>query len=485
MLEEWQTDPAVIRICGRLTPEILAKAEHPVSVRIADPALAQASRSRVLRDRQPGDLDMAGAGAVTDSSVEGSDRGRTAAGHPVDLPAKVVRAVALARLWPLARAGSGASVALLSTLSGMLGTPFAPAVPMPARGSSGADYDHIAVTHMARALRGNGHALVGAERVPAAEGLQAVGLAAAAIDERDEQLLVGGTPLTAVATALALASVRRSHTIAMRLTALVTDFLGYGVGFPAPEMLGLASHPQVATVILQMRALLATAAPTDIGAAPMPYALSCSPDLLGAASEAIRQADGVVDNDLNHVDHRRTRVPEQCVDHDRVPWQATPSAIELLDSGMAVLANLAQLQLDLLLDSRHTDSPLAEPALTPEQQHQLRPLKTLATPITAALRRAGGSAPGQRFPSAHEPDTNSCRFYSALDTLDLTASLHQLYAVLAAAVRHAVHISGRRPTSPASTTLIDQLTELIPPDSHRTPLVEMHKIANLLDMWGR
>ncbi|WP_169811194.1 aromatic amino acid lyase [Nocardia amamiensis] len=397
-----------------------------------------------------------------------------------DVPPKVVRAAVLARLWSLAREDSGASVAVLSTLTAMLGTRFAPAVPMPGGCMLGADSYHSSFTYIAGALRGEGHAFLANQRMPAVEALHGAGLTAASLDDRDERVLVSGTSLTTAATALALASVRRSHAIAVNLTAVLMDFLGYGADFPPPEMLQFVPHPQVAMVILQLRHLLAGS--TEIGTAPIPYDICLSPDLLGAASESIRQADIVVDDDLNGSSDTLRRFPEGETVHNRhLLDQPTVFATDLLTSSTVIMANLVQLQLDLVVEPHHTNSSQTE-APTPEQ-HRVLELKALAITTTAAIRRAT-TPPSLHSAPADTPDRDAGPFstHPALKTLELAAAVRQLHGILAVTLRHALHISGRRPTARASTVIIDQLIEQTPPlDSDQPLLVEIHHAAHLLD----
>ncbi|WP_063821031.1 aromatic amino acid lyase [Nocardia araoensis] len=486
MLEERFTDSAAIRISGRLTPEILAKAEVPIDVRMPDTARSWVAQSRSVLGKQAVEV-RGDQGAVIDrwaaAAAQGEHASHRIVGHHDDLPANVVRAAVLARLWTLADADSGASIGALSALTAMLGTGFAPAVPMPRAGLLGADYDRFSFTHIVRALRGEGHAFVGGKRMPAAEALHAVGLTAAKFDVRDEYLLVGGTSLTVAAAALSLASVRRSHSIAVSLTALLLDVLGYSRDFPAPEMLGLSGHPQVAAVILRMRDLLAGASPTEIGPSPMPYALCCSPDLLGAAGETIRAASAVVDDDLNDVGHNPMRLPgrPETVHDGPVRGQQVVPVTDLLNSSTAMLGSLAQLQLDLLIEHR-ADNSLSQPAATPEQQHRVVELKTLATSTTAALRRAVTGPPHRSSSNTHEPDASPFDVHAWLSALDHAASLRLLHGMLAVTLRQAVHISGRRPTAPACTAILYQLIERIPPrDPHRPLLDDIHTAAHLLD----
>ncbi|MGO4649494.1 aromatic amino acid lyase [Nocardia sp. 2YAB30] len=474
---------------------MLEKAEDPIDVRIADAAVAQATRSRWSRLRKPAEVRGSARVAVTDPLIRPVDRWDTTdqcdstlhhiVCHRNDVPAKVVRAAVLARLWSLAQGDSRASIPVLSTLTAMLGTRFAPAVPMPTARFRDADLDHISFTHIARTLRGEGHAFVGDKRIPATEGLHSVGLTAATFDDWDEHVLVSGISLTAAAAGLALASVRRSHTIATSLTALLMDVLGYGMNFPAPEMLGLIGHPPVAAVIVRIGEMLADALPTETAAAPVPYGIFCSPDLLGAAGESIRQAAGLVDDDLNGVSANQMSVLEQGeVGHDG-PFlrPRTACATDLLNSGTALMGNLAQLQLDLLVDPHHTNSSPTELATEPEQQHRQLELKALATTISAAIRRASVPESLQSSP-AHIPDQDASPFgvHPALNALDFAASLRLLHGMLAVTLRQAVHTSGQRPTAPACTEIMDQLIELLPPlDPHRPLLVDIHNTADLLD----
>lgn len=157
------------------------------------------------------------------------------------------------------------------------------------------------LAYAAQALRGRGAAYLGGVRMPAARALDEAGLVPLGLDGRDALALVNGTSLTTAALALALAGVRASLRASAALTCLLVDLLGADPQFLDPRLIAAYAHPGAAEVAADMRRTLAGASPSGQRALQEPYSIRCSPQLLGAAEDALRYVDGVVAADLRSV----------------------------------------------------------------------------------------------------------------------------------------------------------------------------------------
>ncbi|HUQ57657.1 aromatic amino acid ammonia-lyase [Lentzea sp.] len=400
------------------------------------------------------------------------------AGKGPDLPLDVARAALLVRAWSLAQGLSGVSSHVVSGLAAMFATTFTPAIPR--YGSVGASGDLIPLAYAAQALRGRGHAYLDGVRRPASEALTTAGLSPLELDGRDALALVNGTSVTTAATALALSSVRASHRALSDLTCLLVDVLGADAGFVDARLISAFGHTGAVTVGSWMRSMLSGASPSGSRALQEPYSIRCSPQLLGAAEDALRYVDGVVAADLGGVSDNPLFFPgDDLVAHGgNFFGQPAAYAADVLAMVTASLGNLAERQLDLLVDpARNTGLP---PMLAagPGQQHGLQGVQLATTAFVAEIRRNVLPASTQSLPTnLHNQDVVPFGTQSALRAYDLADLLRLLCGSLALGLRQAVHVGGRRPTAPRCAALLDALAAAIEPVDPDRPLDEDVRVA--------
>ncbi|MGW6928725.1 aromatic amino acid ammonia-lyase [Lentzea sp. NPDC054927] len=393
------------------------------------------------------------------------------AGQGPDLPLDIARAAMLVRTWSLAQGLSGVSAHVVDGLAAMFGTTFVPAIPR--YGSVGASGDLIPLAYAAQALRGRGHAYLDGVRLPAAEALTSAGLSALELDGRDALALVNGTSVTTAATALALSSVRASHRAVADLTCLLVDVLGADPGFLDARLIAAFGHTGAVSVAADMRGLLEGTSPSGSRALQEPYSIRCAPQLLGAAEDALRYVDGVVAADLGGVSDNPLFFPgDDLVAHGgNFFGQPAAFAADVLAMVTASLGNLAERQLDLLVDpARNTGLP---PMLAagPGQQHGLQGVQLATTAFIAEIRRNVLPASTQSLPTnLHNQDVVPFGTQSALRAYDLAELLRLLCGSLALGLRQAVHVGGRRPTAPRCAALLDALADAIEPVDPDRPL---------------
>ncbi|MEU4767330.1 aromatic amino acid ammonia-lyase [Actinosynnema sp. NPDC023794] len=393
------------------------------------------------------------------------------AGQGPDLPADIARAALLVRAWSLAQGLSGVSAHVVDGLAAMFATTFVPAIPR--YGSVGASGDLIPLAYATQALRGRGHAYLDGERMPAHDALRRAGLTPLSLDGRDALALVNGTSVTTAAAGLALDSVRASHRAIQDLTCLLVDVLGGDPGFLDPRLISAFGHPGAATVAQRMRATLVGTIPSGKRALQEPYSIRCSPQLLGAAEDALRYVDGVVAADLGGVSDNPLFFPgDDLVAHGgNFFGQPAAFAADVLAMVTASLGNLAERQLDLLVDPvRNTGLP---PMLAagPGRQHGLQGVQLATTAFIAEIRRAALPASTQSLPTnLHNQDVVPFGTQAALRSYDLAELLRLLCGSLALGLRQAVHVGGRRPTASRCVALLDALCDVIAPVDPDRPL---------------
>ncbi|MEU1280078.1 aromatic amino acid ammonia-lyase [Streptomyces sp. NPDC005805] len=404
-------------------------------------------------------------------------------GHGPPLEPAVVRGMLLIRLACLGRGHSGASPAVVGALRGVLATPLAPVVPR--HGSVGASGDLVPLAHAVQALRGNGEFLDGEQRSDAEASLEKHGLKPLELTGRDALALVNGTSLTAAAAALAVARAKRRLTTSLLLTAALAEVLGASGAMADDDLTAATGHPGVREAARCLRGLLDGGHVTGGRPLQEAYTLRCVPQLVGAALEVTSWAEHVVGNDLNGVSDNPVFFP----DLDKVAHggnffgQSVAFAADALTNALTQLANLAERQLDLVLDP-HRNGGLP-PMLTdrPGRRHGMTGLQLSATATVMAMRRECVPAGMQSLPTnGHNQDIVPFGNEAALTALAQADRLRTVQAMLGLALYQAAHLAGRAPTAAGGRLLHDALIGRVEPVLADRPLdTDVRRTAGALD----
>jgi histidine ammonia-lyase/tyrosine ammonia-lyase len=300
--------------------------------------------------------------------------------------------------------------------------------------------------------------------MPAAEALARAGLTPLTLDGRDALALVNGTSLTTAALALALDGVRAAHRGIQLLTCLLADLLGCDPAFLDPRLLQVYGHAGAIDVADGMRRALAGTRPSGTRGLQEPYSIRCTPQLLGAAEDALRYVDGVVAADLGSVSDNPVFFPDDdlVVHGGNFFGQPAAFAADVLALVTAQLGNLAERQLDLLVDPARNGGLPPMLAAGPGRQHGLQGVQLATTAFVAEIRRAAVPAGMQSLPTnLHNQDVVPFGTQAALRAYDAADLLRLLCGSLALGLRQAVHVGARRPTAPACAALFDALAEAV------------------------
>jgi histidine ammonia-lyase/tyrosine ammonia-lyase len=473
----------------------LVRAREPVEVAVDDEVLARVATCQVFAEEvvatgKPVYGSTTGFGPLVDYS------GRSAAadqcdntlshlttGHGPELDPALVRGAVLARLWSLTRGRSGVSPSVVTALVHLLRTRFAPAVPR--LGSVGASGDLVPLAHLVQALRGIGWAYVDGIRMPARDALTAAGLEPLVLTGRDALGLVNGTSLTAAAAGLALSALRRSHNAALVLSAVMADLLGCEILYLDEDLLDAFGHPAAVEVARKMRLLLCDTKPSGARSLQEPYCIRCVPQLVGAAGTVLAQSADVITADLNGVNDNPLFFPEhrKVVHGGNFFGQPVAFAADQLTVMAVQLGNLAERQLDLLVDPHRNGGLPPMLATAPGQQHGVQGVQLVATATVADMRRTSTPASVQSIPTnLHNQDVVPFGTQAALNALDQARSLRWLHGALALSLRQAAYVGARRPTAPACAAIVDELAATIPAVDPDRPLQDdVHRAADVLD----
>ncbi|KZB88398.1 aromatic amino acid ammonia-lyase [Amycolatopsis regifaucium] len=471
---------------------------RPTKVELSENAIASITRGRefvegvLARNGRPVYGATTGFGPLVvfegrDSTTDQCDNvlQHLTVGQGADLPIPVARASMLVRARSLAHGLSGASLSTVDALCRMLATGFTPAIPT--WGSVGASGDLVPLAHAVQSLRGVGHAYVDGERMPARDALGVAGLTPLELDGRDALALVNGTSVTTAAAGLAALSARRSLQVAIALTAALADLLGAAPTFAAPSLLKAFGHPDVATTGQELAWWLEGSIPSPDRPLQEPYSIRCTPQLLGAARSAIGWSTETVSQDLRGVSDNPLFFPDEDLVAHGGNFFGQPSAFasDLLASAVTQVGNLAERQIDLLVDPGRNGGRPPMLAAEPGRQHSIQGLQVMSTALVVAMRRACTPAAMQSVPTnLHNQDVVPFGTQAALTAYEQSRMLRLLHGALGVAVRQAAHLDDRGSTASHCTGLVAALSDRIDPITRDRPLDEDIRIAaDVLDSY--
>jgi histidine ammonia-lyase len=214
---------------------------------------------------------------------------------------RVVRAMLVLRANVLATGLAGCRAELIDRVLDLVNAGVHPVVP--SQGSVGASGDLAPLAHLALPLVGEGEAMFEGDRLPAAEALERAGIEPFVLRAKEGLALINGTQTSAAVGALALVEARRLLDAADVVCALTLDALaGTDAAFDA-AVHEARPHPGQRTSAGRLRVLIAGSAirdsHRDCGRVQDAYSLRCSPQVHGAARDALEHAYRVLEIELN------------------------------------------------------------------------------------------------------------------------------------------------------------------------------------------
>ncbi|MGE3492312.1 MAG: histidine ammonia-lyase [Vicinamibacterales bacterium] len=224
-----------------------------------------------------------------------------AAGVDEPLPVRAVRAAMALRANVLAKGYSGIRVETLEALLAMLNRRVHPRVP--SRGSVGASGDLAPLAHLALVLVGEGETCDGATRTPGTAALAAAGIAPVVLGAKEGLALINGTQVSTAVLALALAGAERLSRAADITAALSIDSL-MGSMHPFEARIHDARPFQgqgttAANLLRLMAGSAINASHVNCGRVQDAYSMRCTPQVHGAAREALAWVRHIVHTEMN------------------------------------------------------------------------------------------------------------------------------------------------------------------------------------------
>jgi len=376
------------------------------------------------------------------------------------------RAVIFASLVGLAKGYSAVRPALLEALSNLLNRRVIPVIP--SLGSVGASGDLTPLSYLAAVLIGEREAYYDGQVTPAAEALQGAGLKAYQFVPKESLAIMNGT---AVMTALGSVCVMRLETtlsISEKATALASEILyGRSQAFH-PTAHKLKHHPGQISSAEAIRRALKGSQMIDSGKAEDriiqdPYSIRCAPHVIGAARDALKWAEDILECELNSVSDNPIVDPEkgETIFAGNFYGGHIALAMDLLKTASASVADLADCQYALLVDSR-LNTGLPE-TLVAYQGCGLKALQLTSSALTArAVQRSAPDTVLSRSTEAHNQDKVSMGLNAALNASEVTTLFQQVLAVELIALSNAARLRDESKLSPSGGHLLKQIRTYSP-----------------------
>jgi histidine ammonia-lyase len=260
-----------------------------------------------------------------------------AAGIGQPAPVDVVRAAVAGRANVHAHGNSGNRPEITQTFVEMLNKGVTPVICE--KGSVGASGDLAPMAQLALSLMGEGEAFYEGERLPTMVALERAGIVPPGLEARDGLAAINGSNVLTAMSALLCHDVDRwlrhaEIACAMSLEALLANLKPYGAklhelrGFPGAVRSAAAirkciEHSDLATGKIKTKVQDA-------------YSMRSSPQVIGAAHDALAWARSQVEIELNGVGDNPVWVPEEKLTLTGANFQGTPVCLPMEMVGQAI-----------------------------------------------------------------------------------------------------------------------------------------------------
>jgi len=351
-------------------PEVVGVARKGNRVEIGENAIALmgASRSFVeetLQSDAPVYGINTGFGALSTTSIPSDDLAALqmnllrshAAGVGEPLDTEIVRGMMLLLAASLCRGRSGSRPIVAQTIVEMLNANVTPIIP--SRGSVGASGDLAPLAHLALVLCGD-------KEMPGKAAMAAAGITPIIPAEKEGLALINGTHLMTSVAALSLADIAVICEVAVIGTAMSIDAAKASNTFLDDRVHAARGQSGQRTVASSIREhLRGSTILTSHGEGDPrvqdPYSLRCSPQVLGAAIEAIARISGTISAELGAVTDNPLVFAEDKEILSGGNFHGMPLAIALDELRLALchIAGIAERRIEWILSARdlHNDLP--------------------------------------------------------------------------------------------------------------------------------
>jgi histidine ammonia-lyase len=276
-----------------------------------------------------------------------------AAGIGDPAPIEYVRGAIASRINVHARGKSGCRPEITLTLVEMLNKGVTPVVCQ--KGSVGACGDLAPMSQIALLLMGEGEAYYRGERMPGKDAFEKAGIPVPGLHARDGLATINGSNLLTAMSAIHLYDINRwlkqvEIACAMSLEALYANMKPYDVrlhelrGFP-----GAVRSAQAILACIKGSDLLSGKIKTKVQDA---YSMRSSPQVIGAAHDAVAHARKQVETELNAVADNPIFLPEYKLTLTGANFQGSPISLpmDMVGAAVTMVSVLSERRLNRLLN---------------------------------------------------------------------------------------------------------------------------------------
>jgi histidine ammonia-lyase len=260
-----------------------------------------------------------------------------AAGIGEPLPIENVRAALAGRINVHAHGNSGCRIEITLTLVDMLNKGVTPVVCQ--KGSVGASGDLAPMAQAALLLLGEGEAFYKGERLAGAEAMRRAGIAVPGLQARDGLAAINGSNVLTAMSALHIYDMERwlkqaEIAATMSIEALLGNLKPYNTKLH--ELRGFKG------AIVSAQNIMKVVEGSDLTTGKMKtkvqdaYSMRSTPQVIGAARDAVDYARSQVEIELNGVGDNPIFVPELKLTLTGANFQGTPVALPMDMAGMAI-----------------------------------------------------------------------------------------------------------------------------------------------------
>jgi len=282
----------------------------------------------------------------------------TSVGKP--LSTEIVRALMLLRANTLAKGYSGIRLETLETLVEMLNEGVHPIIP--AKGSVGASGDLSPLSHMILVLIGEGKAEYQGKVMTGKQAMEKARIKPIRLESKEGVALNNGTQLMTAIAALTVHDAEKLVKTAEVATALTLEAL-IGVSDAFNEKIQkVRPHNGQAVTAKNIREIIAGSQLIQTGKEAMtkihrphdPYSLRCTPQVLGAARDAIAYAKRVVEVEINSATDNPLVFLEEGIflSGGNFHGQPVSLAMDLLGIALTIIGNISERRVARLLDEK-------------------------------------------------------------------------------------------------------------------------------------
>ncbi|MEV5981347.1 histidine ammonia-lyase [Streptomyces sp. NPDC052114] len=404
-----------------------------------------------------------------------------AAGSGPEVEREVVRALLVLRLSTLATGHTGVRTRTARVYADLLNAGITPVVHE--YGSLGCSGDLAPLAHCALAAMGEGTVRdAQGTLMPAAQALEAAGITALDLAEKEGLSLINGTDGMLGMLVLALADLRLLLRTADITALSVEAQLGTDAAFAA-DLQALRPHPGQSESAANLRALLAGSQiigehrREECGCVQDAYSLRCAPQVHGAARDTLAHAEGVASRELaSAVDNPVVTLDGRLASNGNFHGAPVACVLDFLAISVADVASMAERRTDRTLDPARSHGLPAFLAADPgvDSGHMIAQYTQAA--VVSELKRLAAPASVDSIPSSAMQEDHVSMGWSA--ARKLRRALDGLARVLAMELHtsaRALDLRAPLRPSPGTAAVRDGLRETVPgpgPDRYLAPEIE-------------